>query len=395
MESTEENIEFVYFSDIKPYKHLLIPIIKIGQIANPITCSAVMNNTTTNAVIINGGSNGYMFVFNYSTSNSTLLNSTCSLVGVSTTSNGGTGVHFSSLAVFKSKFPCPTVANASNDYLIYTCLGSSKMGIAYNFNPSFASPGPGIGSATSNSNWLTTGNTFTRTNQITIYNNVIYYTTLTSIGKATITDSTATGSVPTCVLNSDTYINSTTLSLAGTSVSSTYYPTGITTDSQGNLYTAMGNITALPVNSKILVFDSSGNYTKQINFSTVFTPTQYGYYYSIVIYNNILFVGTNVFTGSNWYTSTNGYIFAYDLTNNVLQLYSQSSNGPPCQLCVYSNSIYNSNLPALVSGPMNVVASYYVNNIYTSLNTFTGMYQKNYNNTGYTLDISTVSKYLS
>jgi hypothetical protein len=389
MESTGENIEFVYFSDIK-YKHLLGPTINelwdysIGY--GPAYSVAVMNNTATTTIILYTQMNNYVSITKYSTS------SDRSTITASDTFGGCT------FAVYTSNYNCPTgtVASPSKDYLFTATNNSSIINMTYNIqNPTINAQIYNGANYTNRTFITTTGNTFGFNRGMAIYQNYLYYSTSTfTIGRVTIVAPTADGVVPTSTVYDNGYVPITELGLTPTtSSSSTYYPTQLTTDTTGNLYIVMGNTDTRPTNSNIIIYNTIDRTKRIINFYSVFSDVKYGYYHSIAWYNNILYIGTYVLTNNGsstttWSTSTRGYIIAYytdqHTTNpNTLQLYAENPNGFPSGLTVYKGST-----PSLISSVLLTVKTNVTSrNIFSPMNTLSGFYKPNYNNTTYTLDM--------
>lgn len=128
--------------------------------------------------------------------------------------------------------------------------------------------------------------------------------------------------------------------------------------------------------SNIIIYNVSTNSSRIINFYDAFSGSIYGYYRSITMYNNNLYIGTYI---GGWTTSTSGYIFVYKTSENLLQLYSSNPNGCPVALCVsHDNALLSINLVA----PSTIV--YF--NIFTPINTFSGFYIKKYNESTYDVD---------
>jgi hypothetical protein len=389
MESTGENIEFIYFNDIE-YKHLLGPepnyILSTSKgLIGPSVSTyglVVMKNTTTTAIIVHGGGVGSSFfsVKKYSSIDPDLPNVTGYTIHSGGTRDGG------SMAKYVSSNKCPTLANSSNDYLIYTLSGLSNVYTMYNIvSPTVAAAAP-TEVASTKGILFNTGNNFAVQHGITIYKPYLYYSTsLNTIGRATITDSTGVGtSIPTCSIFDNNYISTTNLSS-----SSTYYPTELTTDSTGNLYIVMGNITATPPTLNIIIYNVNNSSKSIIDFSSVFNPMIYGYYRSIAWYNDILYIGTSI---GVWTTSVSGYVIGYNTSKSLLQVYTKIPSGCPSNLTVYvdaSNSTLLSK--SLLSITNNIVITY----IFNPLNTMSGIYKKNYNNTSYNVDAVSLSKYLA
>lgn len=144
------------------------------------------------------------------------------------------------------------------------------------------------------------------------------------IGKLTITDST-TSTLPTAGSANENFITPT---MTGADLTGTTgyikYPTGLTIDSNGLLYTVLGHDSVkLTVDTFIKVFDITGTTPISKYFitypSTIYLSSTGGYPYSLCWYNNILYVGThNLF----FTTGTTGSIFKYNT------LYASSNNVP-------------------------------------------------------------------
>jgi hypothetical protein len=360
MESTGENIEFLYFTDIKLYKYLLAPnVIQYIDTANNQQGLgvAVMKNTNTNTIVLHGTARNNLIAFNYSTSSQTNL----ARRNITISNTAGTG----GMAVYTSRYSCPTSAfipNPSNDYLLYIATGGGYIRCIYDI-----SMAAGGGQIVENQTFITTvSNTFTSNNYLCIHSptNTVYFTTgLYTVGRAIITDSSANGLLPTVKTAdiSTNYLSTTTL---GTS--STMYPTGITCDASANLYIVMGNTTTSPPANYIVVYNSSGIFSKKIDISTVFNPIMYGFFHTLEWKNNILYIGTYKGEYTNSYT---GAIIGYntiDTTNIFLQCYANGYNHAG-GLFIYNDSILS--VGAYGTGFSGVHVSI---NIHSPLNTASG-----------------------
>lgn len=168
MESTGENIEFVYFKDIK-YKHLLKPNYiqsSFGAYStSPLFARAitVMKNTSSTYITVNmqkGGNSQLFMVRPYSKT------PTLDYSGYFSQKDGGDLNE--SMVIYKSAFNCPAIANPSNEYLMYISPQFYTIYMVYNI----ATPSSSSSSLNRvDGNLIVTGGTFDIHNGLAIYQN--------------------------------------------------------------------------------------------------------------------------------------------------------------------------------------------------------------------------------
>lgn len=177
----------------------------------------------------------------------------------------------------------------------------------------------------------------TKTTNFGFYNNYLYYSvasntlSLPSIGRFLITNNGS--SPPTASNNNNNYINSASLSYNSANPT---FPTGITCDTNGKLYIIMGNITNVTSSSvsvNILIYDLN---TNNCSILCSVPAATYGMPITLLYYNDFLYIGT--YCGSyndarvtspqsptaNGTTSGQGYILTY--YSNTLLSYVYTFN---------------------------------------------------------------------
>ena len=299
--------------------------------------------------------------------------------------NGGA----SDIQIFKSAFTYSVSTGVtSNEYALFINTTSSYISLLYKIDIPFPVPSSTYSvKGTVIGTWFnTTAGNFSKYHGLAIYNDIIYYSTSTyTIGTAKITDATSSTTTPTCSLVSNNYLTA----LGGTS---TYYPIKLTCDTTGKLYIVMGNTSTNPSKNEIVVYNNT-NYLYTIDFSNIFSRTIYGYYYSIKFYNNTLYIGTYV---GIWSTSTTGHIFTYNITNNILQLYTSSTVHYTAGLDIYSGpSSATTPSPSLISVGYIPSSSLHWRTMMYPINTLSGFYTMgiytNNNTTTYNVDMASIS----
>ena len=228
----------------------------------------------------------------------------------------GASNYTSNMIVYTSGFRWP-VTNSSYDYII--CMNTdystdAKLFLVYNINA--------------------TNNTCTRTelctlsilqyrNSITIYGNLLYYTTPDGVGLATISDATTSGNTPTCVNTDSGYLTNNDFNSL---ITTNYYPTVITCDTSGKLYIVIRDTTNTIISttkSEIYIFNPDKSKAYIINFFAL-VPQSYGFANTLCWKNNILYIGTNP---RNVHSSS---IFRYNTSDQSITLYlslTHSSGG--------------------------------------------------------------------
>jgi hypothetical protein len=376
MESTGENIELIYFSNIDSYKHLLgivtnsrQGIFGAGYASSDI---AIMSFDSSNStiVILKGTVTNQIDTYDLSS------NGTITIGGVNNgklngdnlaNMTGSTGVIspliYTSFYARSTRYR--TITAPSNDWILFITSGTKKICIFESF---IITP--------NNRTFFNASINFNKSNGMAIYNNsrLFYSTGSYDIGTLTIIDATSTTTLPTAGTSS-TYITSTTLGS-----SATYYPMQLTCDTNNNLYISMGNTSSTPINSNIKVYNISGDtatFVKTISFNDTFSQSIYGYYYSLKWHNNILYIGTYIgaFPSGESYASTSGYLFAYDTIFNAVTLYTKNSTYAIGGIDIGLNYICTS---ALHSNPGSLTSN-------APLDTFSGFFS--IKNTSYKIDI--------
>ena len=269
---------------------------------------------------------------------------------------------------------CSYYSTINSKYFVVCATSKPSIELMYDLAiPSFASSSNPTLSATGNSTYPLTTSTswYTSTANMTTTTNLALQTidsttsylffTLKSgcIGQLTITDASTK---PNQSSGNETYI--------GTSVtggSSTLYPTGITIDTNGLLYTVLGSGTTNPtVDTSIKVIDITGSPTLKYSITYLSTSySSYGYPYSLFWYNNNLFVGTYKGTFA---AGTAGYIFTYSTlyarSNNIPSQTSFRSSKSVAGMVAINNYLYTSNL----NGTTVVIDKYTLHNNVTKFN---------------------------
>lgn len=353
MQSTGENIESTYFSDIK-YKHLLGLLtkeIKVtfgagGYYSSGFACINNSSNIKT-VVYFNGivGQVAYTTITNGTIStNSEGYNLTPSIPSGIT----NCGAVYTSNNIF--------TADGTKNWVVFIVTGNKQICLWRGLSQSLSTP--------NYNTLLNHTSNFNKWNGIAIYNNKMFFSTGSTINTATIIDSISGTTYPSAG-PSLIYINSGTTGF--TTVSATYFPMQMTCDTNGLLYISMGRPGGVVIISDILVYNITGEspqYVKKISFNDVFSQVTYGYYYSLKWYNNILYIGTYIGTYSS---STTGYLFAYNTLTNAVKLYTTTIT-----YAIAGIDIDTSNGNYLLTSALN--ANPAIMSSYNVLDTFTGFY---------------------
>jgi hypothetical protein len=197
---------------------------------------------------------------------------------------------------------------STNKKFVIAALSNGYIGYFYNFvmNQNNLITTANGGTLSRNSTWLNTGATLSTTTNLTLYNNRLFYSLPNgNIGSALITD----GTIPTIGTNNVTYITTTLLTS-----SATLYPIGLTIDTNGYLYAALGNTTSAATTGVIKVINITSTpslaYTISLSAANI---TSWGNPYALIWESYNLYIGTTV---GNAFTSTTGNI-VYCNTSSV------------------------------------------------------------------------------
>ena len=228
----------------------------------------------------------------------------------------GTFLYKSNMIVYTSGFSWP-VTNSSYDYIIFTETNYNTYNILYLvYNINYTN-------STCTMVALCNLPTLKYRNSITIYGNLLYYTTPNGVGLATISDATTSGTTPTCVNTNSTYLTNTDFNSL---ITTNYYPSAITCDTSGKLYIVIRDTTntiTSTTKSEIYIFNPDKSKAYIINFFAL-VPQSYGFANTLCWKNNILYIGTNP---KNVRSSS---IFRYNTSDQSITLYlslSHSSGG--------------------------------------------------------------------
>jgi len=298
METTKQDIEFIYFTqNIEYYKYLLdltffSPTGSTDNISSIVTFYDSISNS--NFMILPSWANGYWGV-------GCVFNSR--MFTKASEFNNFKNIY--SATLFKSAF------NTTASNKVFVIIASVNNSIGYIYNCTYSNntdnnnnTGGQTGTTSINDTWLATTATLSNTTSLAIYNNRLFYSLKTgNIGSAIITDA----SPPTIGTNNVAYIGT---SVLGSSTS--LYPMGLTTDTNGYLYVVLGNVTSLPTTGIIQIINitSTPSYLYTISLTTA-NITSWGNPYCLLWDNNTLYVGTTI--GST-YTSTSGSILKCSTT---------------------------------------------------------------------------------
>lgn len=294
LENTSEDVETIYFTqNINYYEYLLDNATWLVSNSNNETAGIVTmydSVTTKNIMFVSSGMTNWGFG--------------CNFPPTTGTNNWNNGTEFGvtanpsvyGMTVFTSAF----TNTATNTQFVIAALSNNSIGYFYNFilnQNTGTTTGGRSGSISTNATWLATGATMSTTTNVALYNNRLFYSLPNgNIGSAIITDAT----VPTIGSNNVTYINTTLLSS-----STTLYPIGLTTDTNGYLYTALGNVTSAPTTGVIKVINVTSTPTLSYTISlTNANITSWGNPYALIWNSNKLYIGTTIGVATSATTGT-------------------------------------------------------------------------------------------
>ena len=384
LESTGQDIESIYFTkNIEYYRYLLDISTWFSTNTNQNSVSLITmydSVTSTYLMFSSSGNNGWCWGCNFNPPTSGTNN--CN----NSSGFGNTGYVYGT-TVFTSAY----TNTATNKKIIIAALSSNYIGYYYNcvLSQNTYTINDGYGTISSNTTWFNTGATLSTTTKLALYNNnrLFYSLNNGNIGSTTITD----GTTPSISTANNTYITTTLLSS-----STTLYPIGLTIDTNGYLYTILGNVTTAPTTGVIKVINITSTpslvYTISLTSSNI---TSWGNPYNLIWYSNTLYIGTvignasvntsktgnilycNTTSGSE--TTVTSTLTPYKTSTNSIggmsitgtKLYVSSLNSPGASSIIISQY----DLPIIVNIGTNSLGFYYNNvdicNNFTSINLVT------------------------
>lgn len=337
LENTSEDIENMYFTqNINYYEYLLDNATWLITNSNSKTAGIVTmydSVTTKNIMFVSSGYNFWGFGCNFPPT-----------TGANNWNNGSEfGITADPLVYGMTVFTSAFSNTATNKQFVIAALSTGAIGYFYNFvlhqNTSTTTQSLS-GSISTNSTWLATGATMATTTNLALYNNRLFYSLKNgNIGSAIITDAT----VPTIGSNNVAYINTTLLSS-----SASLYPIGLTTDTNGYLYAALGNVSSAATTGVIKVINVTSTPTLAYTISLTTTNiSNWGNSYALIWNSDKLYIGTTVGAASS---STVGNILLCNTLSGVGATVTSTltafKTGTKCigGMAITGSSLYTSSL---------------------------------------------------